>query len=80
MKNNTNMLSRLQGKPLMARSCNSVIIMQSKNYYSSQTNCTPKSTETWCVDGLINFEEPFSGLKEMSFNPVSYSAKTNDVQ
>ena len=26
---------------------------------------------------FINFEEPFSGLKELSFNPVNYSAKTN---
>ena len=28
-------------------------------------------------DGLINFEEFFIGLEELSFNPVSYSAKTN---
>jgi len=26
---------------------------------------------------IINFEEPFSGLEELSFNLVSYSAKTN---
>jgi len=25
-----------------------------------------KSTENWCMDGLINFEEPFSGLEELS--------------
>jgi len=31
------------------------------------------------MDGLINFEEPFSGLEELIFNPVSYSAKTNYV-
>jgi len=31
------------------------------------------------MDGLINFEEPFGGLKELSFNAVSYSAKTNYV-
>ena len=47
-------------------------------------NATPNgsagSTEIWCVDGLINFEEPFSGLEELSFNPVSYSVKTDHVQ
>ena len=32
------------------------------------------------VNGLINFEESFSGLEELSVNPVSYSAKTNYVQ
>jgi len=45
-----------------------------------QTNCIAESTENWCVDGLINFEEPFSSLEELNFNPVSYSAKTNYVQ
>jgi len=34
-----------------------------------------ESTENWCVDVLINFEEPFSGLEELSFNPVSYMRK-----
>ena len=34
----------------------------------------------WCMDGLINFEELFNGLEELSFNPVSYSAKINYVQ
>jgi len=29
------------------------------------------------VDTIINFEEPFSGLEELSFNPVNYRAKTN---
>jgi len=24
------------------------------------------------MDGLINFEEPFSSLKELNLNPVSY--------
>jgi len=40
----------------------------------------PESTENWCADGLINFEEPFSGLEELSLNPVSYSAKTDYMQ
>jgi len=38
-----------------------------------------RSTENWCVDGLINLEEPFSGLEELSFDSVSYRAKTNYV-
>ena len=38
-------------------------------------NDSAESTENWCVDGLINFKETFSGLEELSFNPVSYSAK-----
>jgi len=52
-----------------------------ENYkcHSSQANHLAKSTENWCVDGLINFEEPFSGLEELNFNPVSYRAKTNYV-
>jgi len=29
----------------------------------------------WCVDELINFEEPNSGLEELSFNPVSQLRK-----
>ena len=43
--------------------------------HSSQTNGSAESTENWCLDGPINFEEPFSGLEELSFNPVSYHAK-----
>ena len=57
--------------------------MQSRitnTFHSSQTNGSVESTENWCVDGLINFKEPFSGLKELSFNPVSYSVKTNHMQ
>ena len=46
----------------------------------SQTNFKAESTENWCVNGLINFEEPFSGLEELSFNPVSYSVKTYYVE
>jgi len=49
-------------------------------FLSSQTNHSAESTENWCADGLLNFEEPFSGLEEPSFNLVSYSAKTNYVQ
>jgi len=30
--------------------------------HSSQTNSLAESTENWCVDGLINIEEPFSEL------------------
>ena len=59
-----------------------VKIMRSRKLikcHSSQTKRSAESTENWCVDGLINFEEPFSGLEELSFNPVSYSAKTNYV-
>jgi len=48
--------------------------------HSSQTNCLAESTENWFVDGLTNFEEPFSGLEELSFNPVSYIVKTNHLQ
>ena len=35
----------------------------------------PRQTiqRNWCIDELIDFEEPFSGLKELSVNPVSYS-------
>jgi len=29
------------------------------------------------MDEVINFEESLSSLKELSFNSVSYSAKTN---
>jgi len=39
--------------------------------HSSQTNHSAESTEIWQVDELINFEEPCSGLEELSFNPVS---------
>jgi len=39
-----------------------------------------ESTENWYMDGLIKFEELFSGLEELSFNPVRYSEKTNYVQ
>jgi len=28
------------------------------------TNRSAESTENWCADGLINFEELFSGLEE----------------
>ena len=35
------------------------------------------SAENCCMDGLINYEEPFSGLNALGFNPVSYNAKTN---
>ena len=66
---------KIQQKPTV---CNNYAI---KNYcHSSQTNRTIESTENWCVDGLISFEESFCGLEELSFNPVSYSAKTNHVQ
>jgi len=37
---------------------------------SSQRNGSVESTENWCVHGLINFEEPFSGLEELNSNPV----------
>jgi len=47
------------------------------NNYAIQANFAAKSTENWFVDGLIKFEEPVSGLAEMSFNSVSYSVKTN---
>jgi len=54
-------------------------------YHSSQTNCSVESIENWFVDGLLDFEEPLSGLEEplsgleeLSFNPVSY--RTNYVQ
>jgi len=47
--------------------------------HSYETKDSTKSTENWCVDGIINFEEPFKGLEELRFNPVSYSAKTNYV-
>jgi len=39
-------------------------------------NGSAESTENWCVDGLIKFEKPSSGLEELSLNPVSYIAKT----
>jgi len=48
--------------------------------HSFQTNRFAESTENWCVNGLINFEEPFSGLDELSFNPVSYNVKTDYEQ
>ena len=48
--------------------------------HSSQTNCSEGSAENWRMDGLINLEKAFSSLKELGFNPVSYSAKTNYVQ
>ena len=32
--------------------------------HSSQTNCSAESPENWCVEGLISFEESFSGLEE----------------
>ena len=47
-----------------------------ENYHSSQTNNSAESTKNWCVDELINFKEPFSGLEELDFNPVSYDATT----
>jgi len=40
---------------------------------SSQTNHLVESTENWWVDG-----KPLGGL-EKSFNPMSYSVKTNEV-
>jgi len=54
--------------------------LDTEKKHSSQTKSSAESTENWYVDGLINFEEPFSGLKELSFNPVSNSVKTNHVQ
>jgi len=48
--------------------------------HSSQTNRLEESAENWYVDRLINFEKPFSCLKELSLNPVSYSAKTNYME
>jgi len=33
----------------------------------------------WCVDGFVNFEEPFGGLEELSFNLVSCITKTKYV-
>ena len=45
--------------------------------HSSQTNYSEKSAENWVVNRSINFEEPFSGSKELNFNPMSYSTKTN---
>jgi len=52
-----------------------------KNLYikchSSQTNHSEQSTENWYMDVVINFEGSFSGLEELSFNPVNYRAKTN---
>ena len=45
-------------KPIV---CNNYSI---ENYYKMPT---AESTENWWVDGLINFEEPFSGLEELSF-------------
>ena len=35
--------------------------------HCSQTNLSAGSTKRWCVDGLINFEEPFCGLEELKF-------------
>ena len=32
------------------------------------------------MDGLIKFEGPFSGTKDLSLNPVSYSAQTKKVR
>ena len=51
-----------------------------ENYHSSQTNDSAESTKIWCVDGLINFKEPFSGVEELDFNPVSYDATTKYVE
>jgi len=50
-----------------------------KYHFSSPDNRKAESTENQYVDGLINFKEPSSGLEELSFNPVSYSVKTNYV-
>jgi len=44
-----------------------------------QSRITNKVLLLWRVDGLINFEEPFSGIEELSFNSMSYSAKNDYV-